>query len=1086
MPVTNKLTIHQSDQLDYLCELLLGFYRLRSHPFETFTLVVQTEGMKQFISQYFSHRLGIVSNLNYQKISHFFWKTAQAFYPGLKQETDLYQQKIISWQLFNLFSSQDFKKHAPLAYQALYSYLKSHESSAYELALYLGKLFEEYLIYRPQWIEIWDKNQQVRELPEKIEQWQRNLWYYLRRTFGENHRIYLWQKIKKKLLKNKLPSEVTLPKHIHFFAIDHFPNFYLKLANYLSLHTYVHLFCLNPCQENWIDDNDTHPLLNMLGGERRDFFKILSEYNPSLEQKIFSDRQLKNSDILLHKIQQDILYLELPKFYQKQVSFIYKTTDQSIQIHAAHSKVQELYILKNNLLRYLDEHKNTRLEEVVILSPDIEKYLPYIEGIFGKNNFDNYAIPYSILNVKVKNQSIFYEAIDNFIVFLSGRFEVDSLLSLLKNKLIRSKANLSSDDIFCLAKIIEKANISWGIDEQHRKKFHAIGDAFTWERGLKNINHVLKKENVKIIHPSIFDISTFNDKVDGEYLIELWKNFLDFYQEIVAYYRKINNKNLYFTDWIISLQELVNVFISHNSIEISEQKEQLFSNLFRIKQNIELTTDKSLLSFSLFARIIKQYLNEYTSNNSLKKGVVFSNLISMRSIPFKFTAILGLNEQDFPRQDKQQEFNLIKADPQIGDLSRYQDDCYIFLQTLLSTKDVLHLSYIGRDSTNKKALNPSFLLDQLINLIKEMTQEKYVNYIKEHPLHPFSRQYFEINSLFDHYGSNYHCAYKSSNLSFNDFLYDYSFSPIIKKELNIQELLSFWHSPTRYWLLENLDIFEQRLKKVVNYDEPFSLIPNYLSRKTKRKILIPKGIFILQKLLESTSNSQSQEELNSLIDRWDYFPAGAAKKIWYDYIFYQFNKLINFIPSDSKISIKELLINKKQNDFLLKSDYLFLKVDHLLSYGTEENYLFDFDFKHYNISDREKIKILLLHLIYQKNYKGSSIKSYLFTLNEGIEINIAENKAEELFNRFIFFTERGLIEPLPFFYDPLMKFSTKNNLLSEGNIKKILDSTELNFYENRLLFHSSESLIKNRLLKELINELIKPLLQENIFKEIIL
>ena len=126
----------------------------------------------------------------------------------------------------------------------------------------------------------------------------------------------------------------------------------------------------------------------------------------------------------------------------------------------------------------------------------------------------------------------------------------------------------------------------------------------------------------------------------------------------------------------------------------------------------------------------------------------------MRSIPFKFTAILGLNEQDFPRQDKQQEFNLIKADPQIGDLSRYQDDCYIFLQTLLSTKDVLHLSYIGRDSTNKKALNPSCLLDQLINLIKEMTQEKYVNYIKEHPLHPFSRQYFEINSLFDHYGSN--------------------------------------------------------------------------------------------------------------------------------------------------------------------------------------------------------------------------------------------------------------------------------------------------------------------------------------------
>lgn len=262
-----------------------------------------------------------------------------------------------------------------------------------------------------------------------------------------------------------------------------------------------------------------------------------------------------------------------------------------------------------------------------------------------------------------------------------------------------------------------------GINEQHRKNFHAIEDAFTWEKGLKNIDNALKEINInKIISPSIIDASAFNNKINNEYLIKLWNNFLNFYQKIVAYYQRINNQHCYFNDWIINLQELVNTFISYNSLEISEQKERLFSDLLEIKQDIELTKSKSLLSFSIFIRIIRKYLNEYTSNSYTRKGITFSNLISMRGVPFKFTAILGLNEQNFPRQDKQQEFNLIKINPQIGDYSRYQDDCYIFLQALISTKQVLHLSYIGFYSKNRKTINPSPLLDQLINLIKEMTQ----------------------------------------------------------------------------------------------------------------------------------------------------------------------------------------------------------------------------------------------------------------------------------------------------------------------------------------------------------------------------
>ena len=93
----------------------------------------------------------------------------------------------------------------------------------------------------------------------------------------------------------------------------------------------------------------------------------------------------------------------------------------------------------------------------------------------------------------------------------------------------------------------------------------------------------------------------------------------------------------------------------------------------------------------------------------------------MRSLPFKTICLLGLNEGLFPRNTRAAAFDLIARHPKKGDRARRDDDRYLFLESLISAREHLYLSYVGRSIRTNEALASSALLNELADCIADMT-----------------------------------------------------------------------------------------------------------------------------------------------------------------------------------------------------------------------------------------------------------------------------------------------------------------------------------------------------------------------------
>ena len=110
-----------------------------------------------------------------------------------------------------------------------------------------------------------------------------------------------------------------------------------------------------------------------------------------------------------------------------------------------------------------------------------------------------------------------------------------------------------------------------------------------------------------------------------------------------------------------------------------------------------------------------------TDRATLGQGVMVASYAPMRALPFQAIFLMGLGEGVFPGQDVRNPLDLLSASRKPGDVSRAEQDRYLFLESLLCARRHLHLSYVRRDALDGTPLEPSPLLDDLRELITALT-----------------------------------------------------------------------------------------------------------------------------------------------------------------------------------------------------------------------------------------------------------------------------------------------------------------------------------------------------------------------------
>ena len=132
----------------------------------------------------------------------------------------------------------------------------------------------------------------------------------------------------------------------------------------------------------------------------------------------------------------------------------------------------------------------------------------------------------------------------------------------------------------------------------------------------------------------------------------------------------------------------------------------------------------------------------------LTEGVVVSSFLPMRPIPFDVVFVTGMGEGKFPTADTRDPLDLRLAKWREGDVYKRDQDKYMFLETLISTRQRFYMSYVARDSRTGDPLEPASTVREMQYILEQgyLGPETMAENFVEHPLRRYDERYFDDES----------------------------------------------------------------------------------------------------------------------------------------------------------------------------------------------------------------------------------------------------------------------------------------------------------------------------------------------------
>ncbi len=781
-----------------------------SSPFAKEVFLIQSQGMERWLSQQLAQGFKVWGNYQFLFPGKFFSEMAQKIDSRLSDAA--FDRHLMMWRLEGLL-----RRVQGAEFAAIRQYLSgaNHGLKRYQLAQQLSQLFDQYQMMRPDMLELWQGGQLLYR--SDTERWQKALWLQVLGQTGMRHRGLLWQAAIKKLLDAPEGQfSGVMPERISVFGLNTMPPLFLQYLHGLSRHCDVHLFLLNPSQDFWADlesrrqqilheDLHGHPLLATLGQQGREFQAMV------LEQAIPFDLEPDSFEptgatTLLHQLQNDILTNSLDAMPMP--------LDASLRIHACHSRLREVEVLKNELLQALAEDPGLELRDMVVMAPDIQKYEPFIAAVFSD-------IQHAVADRSLRLSNDALDAFINFLGLSQSRFGWQAVLDVLEQPVVYPGFGLSETDLELIKHWVLDTNIRWGRSAQHKQEL-GLPEAseHTWQAALERLLMGYAVGNDAEFIDGVLpyrDIEGSSAQALGglsEFMNVLFRASKELKQP-----KTLGNwsKRLY-----VYADQLLQAASAIERQQLNELLEELSAGLDGVHDDtVELQVIISWLEGAVAER--------KSTHGFLRGQLTFCSMLPMRSIPFKVIALLGMNDGEFPKIDRPPTFDLLSQHYRKGDRSRRADDRYQFLEILLSARQRLLITYIGQSITSNDSIPPSVVINELLDVLQESYQLTGITI--RHPLQPFNARYFGGASadLFSYSVAD--CA-TAQKLAGRDLLPEMGpvwwqgSIPVAARDetaIEISELFRFFRHPQRYFLQQQLAVRLTGIGTDAEEREPFAL-----------------------------------------------------------------------------------------------------------------------------------------------------------------------------------------------------------------------------------------------------------------------
>ncbi len=814
------LTLHQSNRLEHLARRLAELLsRPVDDPLRAEWVVVQHPGMGRWLSLELAASMGIAANLAFPLPAVFVWEAFRQLLPQVP-ELDRYQPNRLAWRLHGLLSSVAFGHPSPL----LSSYLeRGDERRRFQLAEQLATLYDRYLLYRPDWILAWERGESATE----GDAWQAELW---RRLAAQEP--YHWVGLQQAFFASPMhPPTGGLPSRISLFGVPTLSPGYLQTLQRLAERIDVHLFLLNPCAAHWAEivapqeqlrrelDNTAealylevgHPLLATLGRQGRDFFAAVNEFDPGSEE-LFEPAP---SQTLLARLQNQILDLEEPAPGA--------SADDSISVHLCHSPMREVEVLYDQLLAMFETLPDLSPNEVLVMAPEIDRYAPLVEAVFGEPG-DRPALPYRLSDRALMQRNPLAAALLALLDLPGSRYTLGQMLSLLEQPAVQRRFGLDESSLEPVTRWLVAAGVRWGRDGESKQAWGLPPDeGNTWRQGLRRLllGYAMPRDG-EALWRGLLPL----DAAEGGGA-ELLGGMLDFCHRLFGLESQLARPRPV-AEWRETLLGLVQGFFLADATD-QDPLEELRGILQRLGDEAGEAGFDGEVSLPLIRYRLQTLLEGADGRGFLGGGVTFCALAPMRSLPFRVICLLGMDDGVFPRAQPRFGFDLMADRFRFGDRSRRVDDRYLFLETLISARERLYLSYVGHSQRDNTALPPAVVVDELCDTLRRMVgDEGLAQLIHRHPLQPFSPAYFTGDGgLLCYSGQRREAAMRvGRGLRRESALAP---TPLETRgetpmtEVPLERLCDFFANPPRLFARERLQLSLEAVAELPEEREPFTL-----------------------------------------------------------------------------------------------------------------------------------------------------------------------------------------------------------------------------------------------------------------------
>lgn len=811
------LTIHRAERADALIEPLTELLlEPPADPFAPDVIAVPSKGVERWVMQQLSLRLGaargwdgVAANITFPSPTLLFDDVMSSL-RGHAAGTDPWTGNQLVWAVLAVMDDCVTEPWCAM----LAHHLGHDDADAshrhgrrFSTALQLARLFSSYTEARPSMIIDWSRGDDSDGFGIDLRDdmaWQAAFWRRLRGRIGAPSSAESLAASCTTLREQ--PHLIGLPARLSVFGPTRMPRNQLAILEALAAGRDVHLWLTHPSPLMWEALRSMQPALRR--ADDQSSARIGNPLLANLSRDVRELQQLLGVDSVdrhhpptglgssvLARIQDDIRYGRDPSRSTTPLQ-----SDESIAIHACHGHLRQVEVLREALLHRFNDDPTLQARDVIVLCPDVDAFAPLMAAAFGPTNAPH---PGHRLRVRMADRGPAHtnpllQVLQTLLALADGRVTAGEVLDMMASGPVARRFGFSEPELETLRRWVADGGARWGIGETQRERF-----------GLSNIRqNTFSTARDRLLLGISADESELAwlgtalplDGVDSSD-VDLAGRFTEFLDRFEATLVGLRGPHTAQT-WSERLETALGLLTEVGPSDGWQQNQagRFLAELIESASNAQLTLP------DLRSVLVEQFRARPTRSNFRTGEITVATLVPMRFVPHRVVAVIGLDDDAFPRVAHVDGDDIMAVNPCLGERDPRSEDRQLLLDALMSAVDHLLLFYTGADPVTGAHRPPPAPLADIIDTL-EATVEEGAPVVIRQPLQPFDAVNFTVPHpfSFDRQARAAAAVARSGPQPAPAFI-PTALAAVPEREVSIDELVDFLEDPTMGLLRQRLGI----------------------------------------------------------------------------------------------------------------------------------------------------------------------------------------------------------------------------------------------------------------------------------------